>query len=277
MRLTAGSFREFHWHTADEWAYMIYGSARVTVLRPDGTMQIEDVSKGDLWFFPACFPHSIQGLGPDGCEFLLVFDEGMFSEENILSISEWVAHTPPDVLEKNFRLSSKELSKLPTSELYIFPAPLPNSLGQDRQSAGGFSGQSTVQHIFRSGSMPPTVSSKLRNIRVIDSSNFPAATSIAAGIVTIKPGGMREMHWHPTAPEWQFYIAGKGRMTVIRTRGTAHAPWTSTPTTLASSPPPLGTTLRTPSLHTSSYSRCSSSVSTSSSLSTTGFVASHPK
>src|SRR5260221_12864361 len=29
MRLTAGSYRELHWHTADEWAYVLYGKARV--------------------------------------------------------------------------------------------------------------------------------------------------------------------------------------------------------------------------------------------------------
>src|ERR1700686_2686723 len=82
MRLTAGSFRELHWHTADEWAIMLDGHARVTLLNPDGTVFIGDVGKGDLWYFPAGFPHSIQGLGPDGCEFLLVFDEGAFSEDN---------------------------------------------------------------------------------------------------------------------------------------------------------------------------------------------------
>src|SRR5712671_7565786 len=38
MRLTRGSFRELHWHTADEWAFMLVGNARVTVLNPDGTM-----------------------------------------------------------------------------------------------------------------------------------------------------------------------------------------------------------------------------------------------
>src|SRR4030081_3951842 len=30
MRLTAGSFRELHWHTADEWAIMLYGNARMS-------------------------------------------------------------------------------------------------------------------------------------------------------------------------------------------------------------------------------------------------------
>src|ERR1700733_5985634 len=137
MRLTSGSFRELHWHTANEWAYMEYGNARVTVLNPDGTMFIDDVGEGDLWFFPAGFPHSIQGLGPDGCQFLLVFDEGAFSEDNTFLISEFVAHTPPEVLMKNSRLSRADVARLPKEQLYIFPANLPGSLAGDRASIGG--------------------------------------------------------------------------------------------------------------------------------------------
>ena len=101
MRLTAGSYREMHWHTADEWAYVLYGNARVTVMQPDGDMFIGDVGEGDLWIFPAGHPHSIQGLGPDGTEFLLVFNQGMFSEDGTMLLSEWIAHTPPEVLAKN--------------------------------------------------------------------------------------------------------------------------------------------------------------------------------
>ena len=48
MSITAGSYRELHWHVADEWAYMLSGKARVTVLNPDGTMFIDDVEEGDL-------------------------------------------------------------------------------------------------------------------------------------------------------------------------------------------------------------------------------------
>src|SRR5258705_4358789 len=116
MRLTAGSFRELHWHTADEWAIMLDGNARVTVMNPDGTMFIDDVGKGDLWLFPAGFPHSIQGLQPNGCEFLLVFDEGNFSEDGTFLLSEFVAYTPRDVLEKNFHLDKNAIAKLPTDE-----------------------------------------------------------------------------------------------------------------------------------------------------------------
>ncbi len=135
MRLTRGSFRELHWHTADEWAIMLTGNARVTVLNPDGTIFIDDVTKGDLWFFPAGYPHSIQGLGPgDGCEFLLVFDEGMFSEDNTFLISAWVAHTPPEILTKNSNLDRSAIARLPKDELYIFPANLPGSLAAGQGS-----------------------------------------------------------------------------------------------------------------------------------------------
>src|SRR6202041_2772451 len=182
MRLTAGSFRELHWHTADEWAFMEYGNARVTVMNPDGTMFIDDVSEGDLWFFPAGFPHSIQGLGPDGCQFLLVFNEGMFSEDNTFLLSEFVAHVPPEILEKNSPLTPNDIAKLPKEQLYIFPSTIPGSLAADRAAIGGNRVQAPQQYTFKMGSMKPTVSSAGGEARIVDSRNFPVSTSIAAGL-----------------------------------------------------------------------------------------------
>src|ERR1700747_1587892 len=125
MRLTAGSYRELHWTTADEWAYVLYGKARVTVMSPYGKMFIGDVNEGDLWLFPAGHPHSIQGLDPDGTEFLLVFNQGNFSESGTMLLSAWMAHTPPEVLMKNFGLGRDAIAKLPTEPLYIFPSSSP--------------------------------------------------------------------------------------------------------------------------------------------------------
>src|SRR6202790_1336280 len=219
MRLTAGSFRELHWHTADEWAFMLYGNARVTCLNPDGTVFIGDVGKGDLWYFPAGFPHSIQGLGPDGCEFMLVFDEGSFSEDNTFLLSDWLAHTPPSVLSKNFGLPQSALKNLPTKSLYIFPADLPASLAQHKAAVGGRRAESPYQYTFKMEAMVPTQQTKRGEVRVVDSRNFLAAKHIAAALVTVKPGGLRELHWHPNASEWQYYISGKARMTVFTTAG----------------------------------------------------------
>ena len=123
-----GSYRELHRHVADEWAYMLSGKARVTVLNPDGTMFIDDVEEGDLWLFPAGYPHSIQGLGDDGCEFLLVFNQGDFSEGGTF-LSDWLAHTSPEVLAKNFQLSPESVAKLATLFLNRLPriAPVRNT------------------------------------------------------------------------------------------------------------------------------------------------------
>ena len=214
MRLSAGSYRELHWHTADEWAYVLYGTARVTLMQPDGTLFIGDVSAGNIWLFPAGFPHSIQGLEPDGTEFLLVFNQGSFSEDGTFLISEWMKHTPREVLAKNLGLDPAAADLLPKGSLYIFPGTAPGSLQADISHTGA-QAMSPSNYIFEATSMTPTVSNKNGTAKVIDSRNFPFSKKIAAAIVTVRPGGMREMHWHPLASEWQFYIAGKGRMTVF--------------------------------------------------------------
>ena len=221
MRLTAGSYRELHWHTANEWAYMLYGNARVTVFEPNGKMFIGDVSEGDLWFFPAAHPHSIQGLGPDGCEFLLAFDQGDFSEYNTFLLTGWLAHTPQKVLCQNLDVPEAELSKLPESGLYIFPGTVPGPLEDDRKAVGGPAVASKLDYTFKMKSMKPLADSGGSSIRVVDSHNFPAAKTIAAGLFTMKPGALREMHWHPTS-EWQYYIGGSARMTVFASAGEAH-------------------------------------------------------
>ena len=216
MRLTAGSFRELHWHTADEWAIMLTGKARVTVLQQDGKMFIDDVEAGDLWYFPSGLPHSIQGLEGDGCEFLLVFDEGAFSEDDTFLLSEFLAHTSPEMVQKNTGWSRQQFDKLPPTELYIFEAPLPASLEEDKRFLGEHL-ETENKYTFKMASMPPTEKTAGGETRVVDSTNFAVARNIASAMVTIKPGGMREMHWHPNVSEWQYWIKGKGRMTVVTT------------------------------------------------------------
>ncbi len=221
MRLTAGSFRELHWHLADEWAMMLTGKARVTLLSPDGSMFVDDVEAGDLWIFPAGSPHSIQGIGNDGCEFLLVFNQGSFSEESTFLLSDWLKHTPPDVIAKNTGLSAASIEKLPKGDpLYIFPSTMPTqTLEQDRaESASRATVKPKKQYTFKASTMQPTFTASGGNVKIVDVRNFPASPKISGGIVTLKPGGMREMHWHPNASEWQFWIAGQGRMTVFNAK-----------------------------------------------------------
>src|ERR1700716_3880523 len=217
MRLTAGGIRELHWHQAAEWAIMTYGSCRVTVLDAVGRPYVADVNEGDLWYFPAGQPHSLQGLGPDGCEFVICFDDGKASEFNTLLVTDWLAHTPPQVLAKNFGLPADTFAKIPLQDLYIFQGKLPDSLEVDRAAVRGPEGSPPYPFTFSLASMKPPRQTKGGEVRPADSNNSKVSKTLAAALVPVHPGGMREMHWHPNADEWQYSIKGKGRMTVFNT------------------------------------------------------------
>jgi oxalate decarboxylase len=217
MRLTAGGIRELHWHQAAEWAIMTYGNCRVTVLDAQGRPYVADVSAGDLWYFPSGAPHSLQGLGPDGCEFVICFDDGHANEFNTLLVSDWFAHTPPEVLAKNFGVPAEAFAKIPLHNLWIFQGTVPGDLAADRAAISRNAAAPPHPFVFPLGSSQPVRESSAGDIRVADSTNFSVSTTVAAALVTVKPGGVREMHWHPNADEWQYYLKGKARMTVFNT------------------------------------------------------------
>lgn len=216
MYLEAGGIRELHWHQTAEWALMTRGGCRVTTLSRQGLPSVEDVFEGDLWFFPAGLPHSLQGLGPDGAEFVLAFDDGQQSESNTLLLTDWFAHTPPEVLAKNFGVAQEVFRDIPLHNLWIFPGEIPGDLEQD-QLAADVQWGGTEPVIFRLSQSRPLYENSGGSIRIADSTNFPASTTVAAALTTIEPGGMRELHWHPNADEWQYYLKGSARMTVFNT------------------------------------------------------------
>jgi oxalate decarboxylase len=217
MRLTRGGIREMHWHLASEWAYVTRGVCRITTIDDTGRANVEDVAEGGLWFFPSGLPHSLQGVGEDGCEFIICFDNGKASEYATLLLNEWMAHTPPDILAANFGVPAETFVNIPLHDLYIFQGRMPGPLAADQQAAEGSAGKMLNSSVFALSSMPPTRQTKGGEVRVADSRNFPAAKTIAAALVTVRPGGLREMHWHPNADEWQYYITGEAVMTVFDT------------------------------------------------------------
>ncbi len=224
MRLTAGGIRELHWHDAGEWALMLNGTARITAVDNNGKGFVSDIGPKDLWYFPTGVPHSIQGLGPDGSEFLLVFDDGKFSEGNTTLISDWTRHTPREVLAKNWGVPERALDsvyQVPRDGKYIFQATVPPALEEDRRNMAAGQGLSPIAFDFRMSSMEPTFKTAGGEVRVIDTRNFPVSTTIAAAHVVVHPGGLRELHWHQNADEWQYYVEGQGRMTVFFNGGKA--------------------------------------------------------
>ncbi|MFF2530306.1 oxalate decarboxylase family bicupin [Brevibacillus sp. NPDC058079] len=217
MSLTPGGVRELHWHQQAEWAYMLLGRARITSVDQRGRNFIADIGKGDLWYFPPGIPHSIQGL-EEGCEFLLVFDDGHFSDLNTLSISDWFAHTPTDVLSANFGVPEPAFADIPCKQVYIYQDEVPDSIDADEVESPY--GTVPLPFSHRLLAQRPLITPG-GSVRIVDSRNFPISKTIAAALVELRPGAMRELHWHPNNDEWQYYISGQARMTVFIGNGNA--------------------------------------------------------
>lgn len=217
MALEPGAFREMHWHKEAEWGLMLYGNARVCGIDEFGRTYADDVVAGDLWNFEAGIPHSIEALDM-GCEFLLVFSEADFSENNTFLLTDWLAHTPKDIVAANFKKSVSELKELPKEQKYIFKGNVPGPLSKvmPKNPLGDVPSPFTY-HMKNC----PVIESEAGRVRIVDINQFPASQTISAAFVEVEPGGMRELHWHPKAPEWQYYIQGQAKMSVFDSNGTA--------------------------------------------------------
>src|SRR6266404_461220 len=126
MRLAPGAMRELHWHaTAAEWAYIVSGRVRTTVFDARGRAVTNDFDPGDIWYFPRGHGHMLECLGDASCHFVLIFDNGYFSEFGTVSITDWIGHTPRALLAKNFGLPESAFDGFPTKEVYFARGALP--------------------------------------------------------------------------------------------------------------------------------------------------------
>lgn len=236
MQLKPGGIRELHWHKEAEWGYVLAGGVQITAVDTNGHSFIDDLSVGDIWYFPEGIGHSLQGLA-DGCELLIVFDDGNFSATTTFQITDWFAHTPKDVLAKNFGVAPEAFANLPTdveNTRYAFagsvPAPVPVDVGREQHAPVTATRHSYINK--HKGTVPlcslsyrmlaqDPIETPGGKVRIADSSNFPIAKRMAAALIDVEPGGLRELHWHTKADEWQYYLAGEARMTVFAADGKA--------------------------------------------------------
>lgn len=219
MELAPGGVRELHWHAnAAEWGYVIGGRVRVTVFDPQQRIDIAEAGTGDLFAFPRGYGHAIQNPGPDRCRFLLVFDNGRFSEFATFSVTDWVAHTPSRVLAAALTVPEADLANLPSGEVYIVPGPLPPPLADDRPATP--QQPSPRSHAYAFGAQPavPFAGGSLKIASVVE---FPVSATITGALMTLDPGGVREPHWHPNAAEWFYLAQGSLRVTLFGSQGRA--------------------------------------------------------
>jgi len=216
MRLDPGAIRELHWHAlAAEWAYVLEGRVRTTVISPAGQTEVDDFEVGDTWYFPKGHGHALQSLGPGPAHFLLVFDNGHFSEFGTFGVSDWIAQTPPHIVSRNLGLPAAALAQFPKKELYIGPGRVPPAVEELRDKDVQWFQSS---HKFRLDKVPPRVYPGGKEY-LVTAKEFPIQTTLTAVHMTLQPGGLREMHWHPHADEWQYYVKGRARVGVFGSHG----------------------------------------------------------
>ena len=216
MFLDAGASRELHWHAiAAEWAYVIDGHCQTVVLDPSGQTEINNYGPGDLWFFPKGHGHAIQAIGDKPMHFLLVFDNGAFSEHGTFSITDWVNVTPKDMLAANFGLTPAAFDAFPKGETYIQAGPVvPMAQAIDapwpKESTHKFSLLKDIRarRDFEGGTL---------NLATVD--EWPISTTMSGALMVIKPGQMKELHWNPNASEFQYYLKGTGQVAMFGSGG----------------------------------------------------------
>jgi len=217
MRIEPGAMRELHWHaTAAEWAYVDKGRVRTTVFDPQGHAEINDFEPGDIWYFPRGHGHMLECLGDEPCHFVLIFDNGYFSEFGTFSITDWIGHVPKPLLAKNFGLPESAFDGFPKSEVYFARGAVP-----PEPSAPTLANLTPPEltHKYRMLSDDPIINKKGGRLWLVDSKKFPISKTISGAILELDPGALRELHWHPTSDEWQYVLEGTVSVTMFGSGG----------------------------------------------------------
>ena len=170
-----------------------------------------------MWYFPRGHGHMLECLGDKPCHFILIFDNGYFSEFGTFSITDWIGHTPKPLLAKNFGVPESTFDGFPKDEVYFargaVPPEKPATPLAGAEAAAADAQVSTPRQAAASSTTRGAGSGWSIPRK------FPISKTITGVILDLDPGALRELHWHPTADEWQYVIEGKVSVTMFGSRG----------------------------------------------------------
>ena len=211
--MNAGGSREMHWHNSAEWAYVVDGHCQVTVLDPDGQLEVVNLGPGDLWYFPKGHSHAIQTLGAAPCHAVLAFDDGLYSEHGTFGISDWMSRYDTQGLSQAFGISSEAFARIPKAETYIMQGEVLPLDGPQASAARELDrGRS---HRYALMAQKPKVSTAGGMLHVASAKEFPISTTLTGMVLKLKRGAMHEPHWHTDANEWHYVLKGRTRVTLF--------------------------------------------------------------
>jgi len=122
-------------------------------------------------------------------------------------------------LAKNFQLPLAEFDDIPQEEQFIFPGKAPPKDIKEQNVTGSEGSISSQESYSYHWSQQKPVQCPGGTVKILDATTFPIAENVAAAFLTIKPGAIREIHWHASSDEWNFFLSGQARIGVYAAEG----------------------------------------------------------
>jgi oxalate decarboxylase len=207
--IAAGGIREMHWHTSSEWAYVLDGHCQIAVTGADGAIEVANLAAGDLWYFPAGRPHSVQTLGHEPCHAILVFDDGNYGEHGTFGLTDLVSRMAPPFLSAAFGPPESAFSRFPAAETYVMQGPVLAVDGPEASAAQPFAPQKS--HRFAILAFPAARRGSGGTLRVASAREFPSSSRMSGMHLQLDSRGAQAPHWHPNADEMLYVAAGRVR------------------------------------------------------------------
>ena len=218
MKLEPGAMRELHWHaTAAEWAFVIEGRVRTTVIDPQGNAETNDFEPGDVWYFPRGHGHMLECLGDEPCSLHPDLRQRLLLRVRHLQHQRLDGPHAQAAPGQELRRPRVDLRRVP-EEGGVLRA------GRSAAREAGRAARRAESCRRRRTSAAPRQRAASSTTRAAGCGwsiprSFPISKTITGAILDLEPGALRELHWHPTADEWQYVLEGKVSVTMFGSGG----------------------------------------------------------
>jgi oxalate decarboxylase len=208
LRLDSGGIREPHWHpNAAELSYCLAGRALMTIFSPGAGHDTFTVDPGEIVYVPRGYLHHIDNINQGDTKFAIAFNHELPED---IGISGSTASMTDRALGATFGLSSEYFGSFKKSSQDVLITTKSNTVEPTT-----IYHKIPNYHKFNLKAFPPTVQSRGGTVSLGNANNFRILEGLACYLLTLKPKGIREPHWHPNAAELDYVITGRGRMTVF--------------------------------------------------------------
>ena len=160
----------------------------------------------------------LECLGNEPCHFILIFDNGYFSEFGTFSITRLDRPHPQAPAGEEFRLARVDLRRLSQGR-GVFRPRGDAAAGTPAEPLQGWK-LPPQTHKYRllaqapHGVLQAGAGNGGSTLRI-----FAISKTITGVILDLEPGALRELHWHPTADEWQYVLEGNVSVTMFGSHG----------------------------------------------------------